>query len=85
MFVEQGAYQSLEIAKTLSLISKLCRSELGVMAARETEPASDMAELKKRHELYSSVEAYREKKANFPGRAALLRYHPFLPKPTKQA
>ncbi len=78
MFVEQGAYQSLEIAKTLSLISKLCRSELGVMAARETEPASDMAELKKRHELYSSVEAYREKKGELPWQSGIAPVSPFL-------
>jgi len=51
MFAEQTVYQSLEIGKIISLISKHCRSDLGVLAAANARPASDLSDLLKRHEL----------------------------------
>ena len=66
MYIETNAYKSLEIKKILSLITKHCRSELGVIVAEATKTASSLSELRLRQELFSAIEDYREKKGELP-------------------
>ena len=78
MFVEQGAFQSLEIPKVISLIAKRCRCELGAIAAMSTVPAADLAELRSRQDLFSSVESFREKKGELPWNNGITSVEPFF-------
>lgn len=66
MFAEHTAYHSLEIQKIIELITKHCRSELGVAAACRIVPAQDMDGLRRRQELFNSVEGYRASKGELP-------------------
>ena len=66
MYIETNAYKSLEIKKILSLITKHCRSELGVIVAEATKTASSLSELRLRQELFSAIEDYRAKKGKQP-------------------
>lgn len=78
MFIEQGALQSLEISKVVSLIARRCRCELGVIAARDAAPAADLAELHSRQELFMAVESFREKKGELPWNNGITSVEPFL-------
>ena len=62
MYIEQSAYNSLEISKITALISRRCRSELGALVAENIAPAADLSELTKRRELFADVEKYRGRK-----------------------
>ena len=42
MFAEKASYNSLEIKKIISLISKYCRSEIGEETALAASPARNM-------------------------------------------
>lgn len=66
MKIEEAAYRSLEIEKIVSLITKCCRGELGVIRAAVIQPARDVAALTRRQELFNAVEAYRETKGELP-------------------
>ncbi|MEG1641743.1 MAG: endonuclease MutS2 [Synergistaceae bacterium] len=66
MYLNERVYSNLEIDKILRQITKYCRSELGVYVASITKPAKDIDELKKRHEIYISIENYRNKKSELP-------------------
>lgn len=66
MKIEEAAYRSLEIGKVISMITKHCRGELGVVRAGAAEPARDLAALTRRHALFNAVEAYRETKGELP-------------------
>ena len=78
MFAEQIAYQSLEIKKIISLISKHCRSELGVAAAIDTRPAMNLSELSKRQDLFNAVEKYRAAKGELPWQNGIAPVSPLL-------
>ena len=66
MYIEQSAYNSLEISKITALISRRCRSELGALVAENIAPAADFSELTKRRELFEDVEKYRGRKGELP-------------------
>ena len=66
MYIEQSAYNSLEISKITALISRRCRSELGALVAENIAPAADLSELTKRRELFADVEKYRGRKGELP-------------------
>ena len=66
MYIEQSAYNSLEISKITALISRRCRSELGALVAENIAPAADLSELTKRRELFEDVEKYRGRKGELP-------------------
>lgn len=66
MRIEEAAYKSLEIDKIISVIAKHCRSELGVIKAHNTAPASSLTALDMRRELFSAVESCRETKGELP-------------------
>lgn len=66
MYIEQAAYNSLEISKITALVARRCRSEIGALVAENTAPASDMGELSKRRELFGDVESYRGRKGDLP-------------------
>ena len=66
MYIEQSAYNSLEISKITALISRRCRSEIGVLVAENIAPAADLDELAKRRALFGDVEKYRGRKGELP-------------------
>ena len=66
MYVDEKAFKNLEIDKVLSLISKQCRSELGVNVALKVEPAEEINELRKRQNLFIAVKRYCEKNGELP-------------------
>lgn len=66
MYIEQSAYNSLEISKITALISRRCRSELGALVAENIAPAADLSELAKRRGLFEDVEKYRGRKGELP-------------------
>ena len=66
MYIEQSAYNSLEISNTRSSVSRRCRSELGALVAENIAPAADLSELTKRRELFEDVEKYRGRKGELP-------------------
>lgn len=66
MYIEQAALKSLEIKKIITSVSRRCRSETGALVAENIAPAEDLAELKRRQELFSDVEKYRGKKGELP-------------------
>ena len=78
MFAEKSSYNSLEIKKIISLISKYCRSEIGEEAALAVLPARNMDELRTRHEMFTSIEGYREKKGELPWQNGLAPATPML-------
>ena len=78
MYIEKNAYTSLEINKIISIITKHCRSELGVIVAGAAKPASDIAELKLRQDVFAAVEDYREKKGELPWHNGLASVSLFL-------
>jgi len=78
MFAEKASYNSLEIKKIISLISKYCRSEIGEETALAASPARNMDELRTRHEMFTSLEDYREKKGDLPWQNGLAPVTPML-------
>lgn len=78
MLAEKSSYISLEIKKIIPLISKYCRSEIGVAAAFATLPAQNFDELRARHEIFSSIEDYRQTKGELPWQNALASVTPML-------
>lgn len=66
MHIEERALKNLEIDKIISLISKQCRSELGVNVALKVEPAKELNELRKRQNLFIAVKSYCEKNGELP-------------------
>ncbi len=66
MYIEQSAYNSLEISKITALISRRCRSEIGALVAENIAPAADLDELAKRRGLFEDVEKYRGRKGELP-------------------
>ena len=66
MYVETSALKSLEIEKIVSLISKHCRSELGLHVARDIQTAKSLEDLRTRQNLFLAVESYREKNGELP-------------------
>ena len=78
MIAESSSYSSLEIKKIIPLISKYCRSEIGEEAALSAVPAQNPDELKTRHELFLSIEDYRERKGELPWQNGLAPVSPML-------
>ncbi|MDD4160771.1 MAG: endonuclease MutS2 [Synergistaceae bacterium] len=78
MLTEISSYNSLEIKKIIQLISKHCRSEIGEEAAFAALPAQSLDDLRARHELFSSIEDYREKKGELPWQKGLASVTPIL-------
>jgi hypothetical protein len=66
MKIDHSAYQSLEITKILDIIARGCRCDLGVRRLASAEPAPDMDELSRRHELFGAVERYRDVRGDLP-------------------
>ncbi len=66
MYIEESAYKSLEINKIIKMISRRCRSEIGVLVAENMKPAVSISELKMRQQLYNEVEKYRGYKGELP-------------------
>ncbi len=78
MIAENSSFRSLEIKKIIPLISKYCRSEIGEEAALSALPAQNPDELKTRHELFLSIEEYRERKGELPWHNELVPVTPML-------
>ncbi|NLD05258.1 MAG: endonuclease MutS2, partial [Synergistaceae bacterium] len=78
MLAERSSYNSLEIKKIIRLISKYCRSEIGEATALAAVPAQNFEELKARHEIFSSIEDYRETKGELPWQNGLASVTPML-------
>ena len=66
MYIDKAAFGSLETAKIKDIIARRCRSEIGVLVARNILPASGMDELKRRQALFVDVERYRDRKGELP-------------------
>lgn len=78
MYAESSSYSSLEIKKIIPLISKYCRSEIGEQSASSAVPAQNPEELRSRHELFLSIEEYRERKGELPWKNGLVPVTPML-------
>lgn len=78
MYAESSSYSSLEIKKIIPLISKYCRSEIGEQSASSAVPAQNPEELRARHELFLSIEEYRERKGELPWQNGLVPVTPML-------
>lgn len=66
MKIDDSARSALEISKILVIIRKDCRSDLGANRLASIPPASDMEELKARHDLFAAVEEYRDQNGDLP-------------------
>ena len=78
MYAESSSYSSLEIKKIIPLISKYCRSEIGEEAAFSAVTAQNPDELRTRHQLFLSIEDYRERKGELPWQNGLIPVTPML-------
>ena len=78
MYAESSSYSSLEIKKIIPLISKYCRSEIGEEAAFSAVAAQNPDELRTRHQLFLSIEEYRERKGELPWQNGLVPVTPML-------
>ncbi|MDR1885610.1 MAG: Smr/MutS family protein [Synergistaceae bacterium] len=66
MKIDRSAYDSLEMSRVLSIIRRDCRSDLGALAISAMTPARDRDELASWHDLFKSVESYRDTRGDLP-------------------
>lgn len=66
MYVEDSALVSLEIDKIVSIISKHCRSELGVNTILGIKTAKNLNDLRIRQNLFLAVDDYCDKNGELP-------------------
>ncbi|MDR1137179.1 MAG: endonuclease MutS2, partial [Synergistaceae bacterium] len=66
MIIDESTLAQLEISKVLAVISRDCRSDLGVSYLDSMAPAKDMEELRSRQDLFAAVEQYRDKRGELP-------------------
>ncbi len=66
MHIDPSAYESLEIAKILTIVRKDCRSDLGAARLSSLLPAKDFSALEDRRNLFRAVEEYRDTKGELP-------------------
>ena len=78
MHIDHSTYESLEIPSILNIIRRDCRSDLGALAMSKMEPARDPGELALRHELFRSVEEYRDIRGELPWNFRLSSVGPML-------